>query len=118
MHPRVRWHVPSEENPDGRAAVRDRRRIDVVVWERGVGITLACGTGACATVVAGCLEGRVQPDRETPVHLPGGTLFITAKSGAAGPDGPTFSGVAMRGPANIVFEAAVDPSAIRLPAQQ
>ena len=92
--------------------------IDLVVWERGCGITLACGTGACATVVAACLEDRVQPDREIPVHLPGGTLFITVRSGAVGPDGPSFSGVAMRGPANIVFEAAIDPGEIRLPAKR
>jgi diaminopimelate epimerase len=91
--------------------------IHLVVWERGCGITLACGTGACATVVAACLEGRADADREIPVHLPGGTLFITVKAGAASPDGPTYAGVAMRGPANIVFEAAVDPSAIRLPAR-
>jgi diaminopimelate epimerase len=100
------------------AAVRQSNgapEIDLVVWERGCGITLACGTGACATVVAACLEKRVQPDREIPVHLPGGTLFITVRSGADGPDGPTLSGVAMRGPANIVFEAAIDPNAIRLP---
>lgn len=102
------------------AAVRgqgDAPEIDLVVWERGCGITLACGTGACATVVAACLEGRVAADREIPVHLPGGTLFITAKGGPQSPDGPTFSGVAMRGPATIVFEAAVDPTAIRLPAR-
>ena len=103
------------------ATVRQRSgspEIDLVVWERGCGITLACGTGACATVVAACLENRLQSDREIPVHLPGGTLFITVLSGAVGPDGPSFSGVAMRGPANIVFEAAVDPSAICLPAKR
>jgi diaminopimelate epimerase len=61
------------------------------------------------------LEGRVPADREVAVHLPGGTLAITAKSVTQGGDGPNFSGVAMRGPANIVFEAAVDPSAIHLP---
>jgi diaminopimelate epimerase len=103
------------------AAVRQKGgspEIDLVVWERGCGITLACGTGACATVVAACLEKRVQPDREIPVNLPGGTLFITVSSGPVGTDGPTFSGVAMRGPANIVFEAAVDPTAIRVPAKR
>lgn len=94
----------------------DRPEIDLVVWERGCGITLACGTGACATVVAACLEGRVPADREIPVHLPGGTLFITAKSTAATPEGPSFASVAMRGPANIVFEAAIDPAAIKRPA--
>jgi diaminopimelate epimerase len=93
----------------------DKPEIDLVVWERGCGITLACGTGACATVVAACLEGRVPADREIPVHLPGGTLFITAKSAPAGSDGPNFSSVAMRGPANIVFEAEIDPGSIKLP---
>ena len=92
-----------------------RPEIDLVVWERGCGITLACGTGACATVVAACLEGRAAPDRETAVHLPGGTLYITAQSAGATADGPSFSGVTMRGPAHIVFEAAIDPSSIRLP---
>jgi diaminopimelate epimerase len=96
----------------------DKPEIDLVVWERGCGITLACGTGACATVVAACLEGHVAADREIPVHLPGGTLFITAKSAAPIPEGPAFSGVAMRGPANIVFEAAIDPAEIRLPTQR
>jgi diaminopimelate epimerase len=90
--------------------------INLVVWERGCGITLACGTGACATVVAASLEGRIAPDREVPVHLPGGTLFITARS-ASGNGEQDFSGVAMRGPANIVFEAAIDPAAIHLPSQ-
>lgn len=44
------------------------------VWERGAGITLACGTGACATVVAGVLTGR--SDRICTVELPGGCLEI------------------------------------------
>lgn len=84
--------------------------IDLVVWERGCGITLACGTGACATVVAACLEGRVKPGREIPVHLPGGTLYISvAPEGAAAET--TFSGVQMRGPAETVFEAEIDASA-------
>jgi diaminopimelate epimerase len=99
-----------------RQGTGDEREIDLVVWERGCGITLACGTGACATVVAACLEGRVAADREIPVHLPGGTLFITVQSGPESADGATYTGVAMRGPANIVFEAAVDVAAIRLPA--
>ncbi|NTW27839.1 MAG: diaminopimelate epimerase [Coriobacteriia bacterium] len=44
------------------------------VWERGVGETLACGTGACATTVAGVLTGRT--DREVTIELPGGELAI------------------------------------------
>jgi diaminopimelate epimerase len=88
--------------------------IDLVVWERGCGITLACGTGACATVVAACLEGRAAPDQEIPVHLPGGTLFIRVAS--QGDGSPNYAGVSMRGPARIVFEAEIDPSQIHGPA--
>jgi len=76
--------------------------IDLVVWERGCGITLACGTGACATVVAAELEGRLPPGREVAVNLPGGTLRITVA--------PDYSGVRMRGPATTVFEARLDLS--------
>jgi diaminopimelate epimerase len=90
--------------------------IDLVVWERGCGITLACGTGACATVVAACLEGRAAPDQEIPVHLPGGTLFIRVASQPAVEGSPSYSGVSMRGPARIVFEAEIDPDHIHKPA--
>jgi diaminopimelate epimerase len=77
--------------------------IDLVVWERGCGITLACGTGTCATVVAAAVEERLPRGREVPVHLPGGTLFITVA--------PDDSGVRMRGPANIVFRSELDLAA-------
>ena len=43
-------------------------------WERGSGITLACGTGACAVCVAGALTGRT--DRKIIAHLPGGDLHL------------------------------------------
>ncbi len=74
--------------------------IDLVVWERGSGMTLACGTGACATVVAACLEERLAPGVETPVHLPGGTLAVTVAK--------DYGAVRMRGPAHMVFEASID----------
>jgi diaminopimelate epimerase len=83
-----------------------RAEIDLVVWERGCGITLACGTGACATVAAACVEERLPPAVETPVHLPGGTLHITVA--------PDLGGVRMRGPAVIVFRAELDLDALRL----
>lgn len=76
------------------------REIDLVVWERGCGITLACGTGACATVAAACLEERLPTGVEVPVHLPGGTLHITVA--------PEYAGVRMRGPAVTVYRADVD----------
>ncbi len=85
--------------------------IDLVVWERGCGITLACGTGACATVVAACLEGCAETDREIPVNLPGGQLRIRVASEPGG-----YAGVSMRGPANIVFQAEIDPARIKRPA--
>ncbi|MEM9459513.1 MAG: diaminopimelate epimerase [Myxococcota bacterium] len=66
------------------------------VWERGVGITEACGTGACATAVAAARRGRVPFDTPIAVHLPGGSLEIRAP---ADPD----AGVRMRGPARVVF---------------
>jgi diaminopimelate epimerase len=78
--------------------------IDLVVWERGCGITLACGTGACATVVAAALEERLSPGTETAVHLPGGTLWITVAK--------DYSGVRMRGPAETVFSGALDVAAL------
>ncbi|QTN01533.1 diaminopimelate epimerase [Sediminibacillus dalangtanensis] len=46
------------------------------VWERGSGVTQACGTGACAAAVASILNGYAQKDTEICVHLSGGDLFI------------------------------------------
>ena len=51
--------------------------IDVAGWERGSGITLACGTGACATAVAAVLNGLAPEGRELPVRLPGGPRGVT-----------------------------------------
>ncbi len=47
------------------------------VWERGSGITQACGTGACAAVVASVLNGKSKKGEEVTVHLLGGDLHIT-----------------------------------------
>jgi len=77
-----------------------RREIDLVVWERGVGITLACGTGACATAVAACLTGQADLDTEITVHLPGGPLVITVAA--------DYRTVFMRGPARRVYDAELD----------
>ena len=63
------------------------------VWERGAGITLACGTGACATVVAGVLNDKC--DRQTTVELPGGCLDIEWSE--------ADNHVYMTGPATKVF---------------
>lgn len=54
--------------------VDNGKEITMKVWERGAGATLACGTGACAGLVAAVLEGRTH--RQVTVHLPGGDLKI------------------------------------------
>ena len=54
--------------------IRDRQNLDMRVWERGSGETLACGTGACAAVVAGVVNGFTDPIAT--VHLPGGDLYV------------------------------------------
>jgi diaminopimelate epimerase len=99
--PQIEHHpwFPNRTNAEF-AHVKSRREIDLVVWERGCGITLACGTGACATLVAATLTGRA--DEETPVrvNLPGGSLEITVHRG--------LSGVAMKGPALHVFDGEID----------
>ncbi len=67
------------------------------VWERGVGATLACGTGACATVVAGVLTGK--SNRACTVELPGGCLQITWSEESGH--------LQMIGPAQAVFTGSV-----------
>lgn len=57
------------------ATIADRTHIRLRVWERGAGLTLACGTGACATAVAAMRRGLT--DRAVTVSLPGGDLGIS-----------------------------------------
>lgn len=73
-----------------------RDLIKVRVWERGVGETLACGTGACASVVAGNMLGKV--DNECAVRLLGGELKVKYS------DGRIF----MSGPAETVYKGTID----------
>ncbi|APR83882.1 Diaminopimelate epimerase [Minicystis rosea] len=74
-------------------------RIAVTVWERGVGRTLACGTGACAVAAAACDTGRVRFGEPVVVALPGGELILTVA--------PETRAVRMRGPARRVFTGEV-----------
>jgi diaminopimelate epimerase len=78
--------------------VRSKTEIDMRVFERGCGETMACGTGACASVVAGILTKKL--GNAVTVHLAGGDLFIEWDGDAAHP-------VFMTGPAEWVFEGNV-----------
>ncbi|MDX1443213.1 MAG: diaminopimelate epimerase [Gammaproteobacteria bacterium] len=92
-HPRF----PNRVNV-GFLEILDTRHIRLRVYERGVGETLACGTGACAAVVWGNLAGLL--DDTVAVDLPGGTLVISWK-GEGQP-------VLMTGPANTVFTGEIE----------
>ena len=81
------------------ARIRSYRKIDLRVWERGCGITLACGTGACATVVAGILNGYIE--NSVDVYLLGGMVHIDWEGSKENPE----KNVYMSGPAEYVFEA-------------
>lgn len=80
------------------AQIHDRGRLRLRVWERGAGITLACGSGACATVVAGVRKGLL--DRRVSLELDGGVLEIEWRE-----DGH----VLMTGPVAPVFEGRLSP---------
>jgi diaminopimelate epimerase len=92
-HPRFPKHVNA-----GFMQIVDRRRIALRVFERGAGETLACGTGACAAVVAGIRRGLL----ESPVVVQtrGGELVIAWNGEATGP-------VTMTGPAVSVFDGEI-----------
>src|SRR6185437_2502597 len=73
--------------------VHDEEEVTMRTWERGSGVTLACGTGACAVCVAGALTGRTS--REITAHLPGGDLHLEWRE--------ADNHVYMTGPATEVF---------------
>ena len=79
------------------AQIIDRNNIKVRVWERGVGETFACGTGACAAVVAGGINGYT--DENVSVNLRGGELKIEW-----GKDNHIY----MQGPATTVYEGRIE----------
>lgn len=73
--------------------------IQMRVWERGCGETQACGTGACASVVSGIINGL--HEKSVTVHLPGGDLFISW-------GGSENDSVFMTGPARVAFKGSVE----------
>jgi diaminopimelate epimerase len=97
LGPRIATHAafPRGTNVEFACVLGDG--IDLVVWERGVGITMACGTGACATAAVACEKGLAARGKPVTVRLPGGRLDVTV-----GDDGRTT----MRGPARRVFSGA------------
>ena len=101
--PLIEGHVrfPRRVNA-GFMQVVSRSQIRLRVYERGVGETLACGSGACAAVVAGIRLGLL--DARVDVWTHGGTLSIEWQGGLDAKTAP----VLMTGPATTVFEAAVD----------
>jgi diaminopimelate epimerase len=82
----------------GFMSILDRSTIELRVWERGVGETLACGTGACAAAVAGQRLGLL--DEEVQVRLPGGQLVVSWR-GEAEP-------VWLTGNAELISEGTID----------
>ena len=76
----------------------DRQTVEMRVWERGSGETLACGTGACAVAVASILNGYTE--REVEIRLLGGNLQIEWNE--------EDNHVYMTGPATVVFDGEID----------
>lgn len=83
----------------GFARVTGPQAIELAVWERGVGFTEACGTGACACAVAAVETGRATREQPIVVRLPGGPLEIQV--------GERGERILMKGPARHVFDGAL-----------
>jgi carbamoyl-phosphate synthase large subunit len=78
--------------------VMGRNHLKMRVWERGIGETLACGTGACASAVAAVLNGHCDKGTDIKVQLPGGDLIINY----------TDQAVLMTGDCKKVFDGTVE----------
>jgi diaminopimelate epimerase len=96
--PRIEKHAAFPRGTNVEFARVSDGAIDLVVWERGVGITLACGTGACATVAVACEKGLTPRGAPVRVRLLGGSLDVTIDDAGR---------ATMRGPARRVFSGEV-----------
>lgn len=104
--PLTRWGPVLEHHPAFPARTNvefleivDAHRARMIVWERGAGVTLACGTGACAALVVAARAGLLA--REATITLPGGALRI---------EWDATDEVWMTGPARPVFTGTVEPA--------
>ena len=99
LGPLIETHTrfPADTNV-GFMAIRNRGQIDLRVHERGVGETMACGTGACAAVAAGRTLDKLDEDVE--VHLPGGQLMVSWPGDGAS--------VWLSGNAELTYEGNLD----------
>jgi len=99
LGPAIAYHerFPAATNV-GFMHIRDRSNIDLREYERGAGETLACGSGACAAVVAGQRLGQL--DEEVAVQMPGGKLVVSWRGES--------EGVWLTGEAELISEGTVD----------
>ena len=98
LGPLVEWHPVFPEGANvGFAQVIDRQTIRLRVWERGAGLTKACGTGACAALVCAARAGRT--DRTARLILDGGTLTVTWREDT--------DHVLMTGPVELEYEMEI-----------
>lgn len=96
--PRIEHHALFPERTNVEVVqVIDRTTLRARVWERGAGVTLACGSGACAIAAAAIRRGLT--GRRVAVHLDGGVLVL---------DWPEGEGIRMTGPVAHVFEGTLD----------
>jgi diaminopimelate epimerase len=98
LGPRIERATPGGTNVEF-ATRTGQNAFDLVVWERGVGYTQACGTGACATAALACRKGLASFDAPVRINLPGGELLITVS--------PSLD-LTMLGPAKRVFKGSVE----------
>jgi diaminopimelate epimerase len=97
--PALSASLPGGSNVEA-VTIRGPKKLEVLVWERGVGRTLACGTGAAAVAVSAAVSGHSPFGEPVEIRLPGGSLSVTVER--EGLD------VTLRGPARLVFSGQVE----------